>query len=370
MKIEHLTRKDYLTINPYSGINAIKKQLVENSALVVEDEDKFYGIITTNDIVQNPRTLIIDCLTIKTLIDSDFTVEQTLGLMNETHTDVLPVGKSEKIMGLVFKKDLFNYFAEYNTELENKIKERTQELEKAIMMKDIMFSVIAHDLRSPFNTILGFTELLIENIRKYDIEKTEKHLSSINSQAKNTYNLLDNLLNWAKSQTGQNAFNPVACNFSEICNVVIEQLKDSAKIKQISLNCFYSIDAFVYADKNMVETILRNIISNAIKFTEPNGDIDISTRLIHQFLEITISDTGIGLNENIKLNLFDLDFNNPQMGTANEKGTGLGLVLCKDFVEKNGGTIWVENKTGKGTEFKFTLPSYIGQDTKKEIGSA
>jgi len=365
MKIEHLTRKDYLTINPYSGINAVKKQLLEYSAIVVQDEEQFYGVLTTKDIVQNPRTLIIDCLTIKTLIDCEFTVEQTLSIMKNTQTDVLPVGKYEKMVGLVFKNDLYNYLDDYNAELERKIKERTQELEHAIASRDMMFSIIAHDLKSPFISMLGYLDILIKNIQKYGIDKVEKQLSTLSAQAKNAYSLLDNLLSWAKSNTRQFSCKPALCNISIICQEVIELLKDTAQIKDIQINCFYPAELNVYADKNMAETILRNILSNAIKFTKPTGKIDIYATPNNQFIEITVSDDGVGINERDRLNLFNPDSIKIQMGTANEKGTGLGLIICKDFVEKNGGQIWVGNKSERGTEVKFTLPKYNGQDNNK-----
>jgi len=114
MKIEHLVRRDYLTVNPYSGINAIKKQLLEYSAIVVQDEEQFYGVLSAKDILSNPRTLILDCLTNKTLIGFENTMEEVLGIMTKTNTDVLPVGKNDKILGLVFKDDLYNYITEYN----------------------------------------------------------------------------------------------------------------------------------------------------------------------------------------------------------------------------------------------------------------
>lgn len=358
MKIEHLTRKDYLTINPYSGINAIKKQLLEQAAIVVQDKEQFYGVITANDIIRNPKTLTIDCLTIKTLIDCESSIEQTLLLMNQSRTDVLPVGKHEKILGLVFKNDLYNYVADYNLELETKIKQRTQELENAVATKDMLFSIIAHDLRSPFNTILGFSDLLSKNIREYDIEKAESQITNIHLQAKKAYNLLDNLLIWAKSQTGQLAFAPICCDISIICLEVIELLKETAQRKDISLNSFHSNETNTWADKNMVETILRNVVSNAIKFTEPNGKIDIYSTPNKNFIEITVSDNGIGVNELDKSKLFNFKIIKNQTGTANEKGTGLGLMICKNLVEINGGKIWIENKASKGTDLKFSLPKY------------
>ena len=161
MKISHFIRRDFLTVNPYSGINAIKNQVLEHLAIVVQDdEEEFYGVLTTNDIAHNPKTLIIDCLTIKELIDGELSVEEVLHKMDTAKTDVLPVGENGKFVGLVFKNELYKYISDYNLELENTIMARTKELEAAIATKDLVFSIIAHDLKSPFNSILGFTELL------------------------------------------------------------------------------------------------------------------------------------------------------------------------------------------------------------------
>ena len=231
--------------------------------------------------------------------------------------------------------------------------------------KDLMFSIIAHDLRSPFSTILGFTNVLKNNSRDYKIEKSEKFICEMNAQAKQTFNLLENLLNWAKNQTGKIAFNPSYCNIDKISNEVIEQLKETAQIKNITIKSFYSKNA--NADKNMVEVILRNLISNAIKFTKNNGFVEVYSIVIDDYIEVTVADTGIGVDDKDKIKIFTIDENKTKLGTANEKGSGLGLVVCKDFIEKHHGKIWVEDKKGKGSLFKFTLPIHINEKTKDQV---
>ncbi|WP_372770135.1 ATP-binding protein [Lutibacter sp.] len=359
MKIEYFIRKDFITVNPYSGLNAIKKKLLENYAIAVQDDGGiFYGVLTTQDIVQNPKTLIIDCLTIKELVDCELSIEDTIYKMDTAKTDVLPVGENEKFIGLVFKNELYKYISDYNLELENIIKERTKELEEAIATKDLMFSLIAHDLKGPFNTILGFTKLLKDKLRNMDFEKAEKLISGMNAQARNTYNLLEDLLTWARDNSNKIAYNPILCNISSICDEVINQLKDIAQMKGITINSFHSPEVYAYADKNMVEVILRNIITNAIKFTERMGKIDVYSEPIVEFIEVSVSDNGIGIDEKIKANLFKSDFIESTPGTENEKGSGLGLVICKRFIERHQGEIWIENKTEKGTTIKFTLPIF------------
>ncbi|MBK5210290.1 MAG: CBS domain-containing protein [Flavobacteriaceae bacterium] len=359
MKIAHLIRKDFLTVEPYSSINAIKKQLLEHSAIVVKDEDgQFYGVLTEDDIVQNPKTLIIDCLTIKELVDCDESIEETILKMDTAKTDVLPVGENEKFIGLVFKNELYNYISDYNLELENVIKERTAELEEAIATKDLIFSIIAHDLKGPFNVILGFTGLLKDKLRSMDFEKSEKIISGMYAQARNTFNLLEDLLTWARDNSSKIGYNPAFCNISKICNDVIEQIEDSAQMKGITINLFHSQEVYAYADKNMIEVILRNLIMNAIKFTENGGKIDMFSMSEGEFVEITVSDNGTGIDEKLKSKLFKCNLNESKPGTANEKGSGLGLVICKRFVDRHQGEIWIENKTEKGSTFKFTLPIY------------
>ncbi|WP_299523591.1 ATP-binding protein [uncultured Lutibacter sp.] len=363
MKISHLIRKDFLTINPFYGLNAIKKELLERTALVVQDENQFYGVLTTSDIISNPKVLVIDCLSIKTLVDCQQSVQEVLSEMKIMNTDVLPVGKDEHFVGLVFKNELYKYISEYNLELETIIHERTLELKKTLETKDLMFSIIAHDLKSPFNTILGFTDILKGNLRNYEIEKSEKFIYEMNTQAKRTYNLLDNLLNWAKNQAGIIAFNPSYCNIGKISSEVIEQLEGTAQMKNITLKSFYSGNVNASVDKNMVEVILRNLIANAIKFTESNGLVEVYSMVIDDYIEVTVADTGIGVDDKDKIIIFTIDENKTKLGTANEKGSGLNLVVCKDFVDKHHGKIWVENKKDKGSLFKFTLPIKINKKT-------
>ncbi|PLX02747.1 MAG: hypothetical protein C0595_09485 [Marinilabiliales bacterium] len=229
-------------------------------------------------------------------------------------------------------------------------------LEELNITKDKLFSIIAHDLRSPFNNILGFSDLLINNLKDYKIAQQERYLGIINSSAKNTLVLLDNLLNWANSQTGNIDFNPKKLILSSVVSEIIELSNTVAITKDISLihNCPQDIE--VSTDEDMLKAVLRNLISNAIKFTNPGGKISVIAIKGQNQIEITVSDNGVGMNENTKNKLFRIETNESTNGTANEKGSGLGLILCKEFVEKQGGKIWVESEEGKRSDFKFTLP--------------
>ncbi len=243
-----------------------------------------------------------------------------------------------------------------NKESELKLKESDNQLREINSTKDKLFSIIAHDLKSPFTSILGFSELLNENIRTYDIEKTEKFIAQIYSGSKFCLALLENLLDWAKTQTGQIDFKPEKLKLQPIIKEVVDTLDSSAKIKGISLNHFQSDDIDVFADTNMLKTILRNLISNAIKFTNTGGKISIYIISYQGQIEFTVSDNGVGMDKETINKLFQIGTNYTIPGTANEKGSGLGLILCKEFLEKHGERIWVESELRKRSEFKFTLP--------------
>ncbi|MEX1383790.1 ATP-binding protein [Lutibacter sp.] len=368
MKIEHLIRRDFSIVNPFYGVNTIKKELLERRALVVQDENQFYGVLTTNDLVKNSKVLVIDCLSIKNLVDFKKSVQEVLLEMKVSNTDVLPVGKEGNFIGLVFKNELYNYVSEYNLELETIIKEQTEELKKTLETKDLMFSIIAHDLRSPFNIILGYSDILKNNLRNYKIEKSERLINQMNARTQMTLNLLDNLLNWSKNQSGKLIVNPSFFNIGTVSDQIIAELKETAQMKKITLRSFYPEGLDVSADKNMVKVILRNLISNAIKFTKNNGLVEVYSMAIDEYIEVTVSDTGIGVDDKNKTLIFTIDENKTKLGTADEKGSGLGLVICKDFVESHHGKIWVEDNKDEGSLFKFTLPTqFVKGSTIKKI---
>lgn len=237
-------------------------------------------------------------------------------------------------------------------------KKTENSLKELIATKDKLFSIIAHDLRSPFNGIIGFSELLIENSNDILLEDSEQYIKIINSAAKNTLILLDNLLNWAKSQTGQLSFNPEKVLLSEVVQEIITLSKTIAKSKNIALEYAGTDNLEIFVDVNMLNTVLRNLISNAIKFTNVGGHIKVSAALKQDQVEITISDNGIGINKEKLTKLFSISSNTTTLGTEDENGSGLGLVLCKEFIQKNNGDIWVESEENKGSNFIFTLPTY------------
>ena len=242
--------------------------------------------------------------------------------------------------------------------IDQKLIESEQNQRELNATKDKLISIISHDLRSPFTSIIGLTNLLplIYNDTHQDIEKAESIAEMINLSAQNTLVLLDNLLDWTRSQTGKIEFRPSLFNLEPIIIETFRLLDSAAEVKNISLNYSPSISVEVYADKNMLTTVLRNLISNAIKFTHKKGEIDVSAIQKESVLEITVQDNGIGIHKDIQKKLFQIEKSLTTKGTENEKGSGLGLLICKEFINKHGGEIWVDSEIAKGTAFKFTLP--------------
>lgn len=236
------------------------------------------------------------------------------------------------------------------------IKIQNEELQQLNATKSKFFSIIAHDLKSPFNSIMGFSELLVEQIKEKNFNGTEKYAEIILLSSRRAINLLRNLMEWARSQTGQIKFYPKRFDLSAFMIEATQMFDDIAGQKDIKLKKEFPIKALVFADQAMVNTVLRNLISNAIKFTKPGGVITISVKEEKNECVVAVKDNGIGIPESQINKLFRIDENYSTRGTANETGTGLGLILCKEFIEKHHGKIRVESEEGKGSTFYFTLP--------------
>ena len=236
------------------------------------------------------------------------------------------------------------------------VKKQNEELLKLNADKDRFMTILAHDLKSPFNTILGFLDLLSANLRRYSLDKIEGQINIINSSAKQTFVLLENILTWIRSNSGKIPFSPENILFWNSCNDVVESLRNTAKNKNISIKVQAIEEISIFADNNILKTILRNLISNAIKFTDICGAIEIFAEKNSTELTVTISDNGIGIKPEIISKIFDISYKTSTEGTSKEMGTGLGLIICKEFVEKHSGKIWVESEQNIGSKFKFTIP--------------
>jgi two-component system, sensor histidine kinase and response regulator len=230
------------------------------------------------------------------------------------------------------------------------------ELKAANASKDKFFSIIAHDLKNPFNGIIGLSSLLIDDYDSFPVAEQKEFIQNIRDTAENTFRLLQNLLEWSQTQTGKIHFEPVQFSLTSITTEIVDLVKTSAGNKNIVLRSAISPETVVFADKNMINTVIRNLLLNAVKFTRSGGMILLSARNAGNMVEISVTDNGVGISpENFK-KLFCIDCNMISYGTNGEQGTGLGLILCKEFIEKNAGTIRVESEVGLGSTFTISVP--------------
>ncbi|MCU7510917.1 MAG: PAS domain S-box protein [Ignavibacteria bacterium] len=281
---------------------------------------------------------------------------------------------SEQIASAIYKKTVEQELLEYTTDLQTHrylLEQRTEELtelnkqleksekelQESLSEKDRFFSIIAHDLKSPFNGLMGFTNLLMQDFEQFSTGEVKNFIVHINTSVKNIYNLIENLLDWSRIQTGRMEFNPEALSLPGQVKPVFSLLKNNAITKGIKLEQRINKDIAVFADEKMLHCVLQNLISNAIKFTNPDGKITIAATKEDGHVKVSVTDTGVGIHSASLDKLFKIDSNLSTEGTAHEKGTGLGLILCKEFIEKNGGSISVDSKLNKGTTFTFTLPA-------------
>ncbi|MCK9211395.1 MAG: ABC transporter substrate-binding protein [Ignavibacteriaceae bacterium] len=239
---------------------------------------------------------------------------------------------------------------------EEELRQFAEELKNLNANKDKLFSIIAHDLRSPFFALLGLGEILSNEIDSLTKDEIKKFSTDLYNAIYTQFKFLENILEWARLQLGKIDFNPSKVNLYNNIVVVFNRLAGVAERKNIRLINEVDETVMVYSDENVLQSILHNLISNGIKFTRENGEIKISSIQKDSFINIIVRDNGVGIKQEDLPKLFAIDQQYSQKGTANERGTGLGLVICKELVEKHGGKIWVESEAGKGTIFTFSIP--------------
>jgi two-component system, sensor histidine kinase and response regulator len=239
---------------------------------------------------------------------------------------------------------------------EQELRNTANELQQLVRMKDKLFSIIGHDLRNPIGSFMMMLETVVDDETDMEVEKIKEYLRKMKNVSKNTYQLLDNLLTWARSQQKMVKFEPMKMKIINSIETNIKILTEIAKNKGITLTHEVDPELTAYFDANSISTVVRNLISNALKFTEEKGQIIVRGKTIDNYAMISVIDTGVGMSEENVKKLFRQDQIFSTWGTGGEKGTGLGLLLCKDFVEGNGGKICVESEVGKGTTFYFTIP--------------
>jgi signal transduction histidine kinase len=239
--------------------------------------------------------------------------------------------------------------------------QQRRQLEQLNASKDTFLSMIAHDLRSPFSALQHLIHLTAEQITASGHTTLEQTMKLIETSTDNLHALLENLLTWSRIQRGVMEYHPHTMDVHVIVTRNVELLASNAEQKQMSLKNMVAEQLLVSADMDMIDAVVRNLISNALKFTEAGGSIEVRATHDERHVTVSVSDTGIGIAEEHLSKLFRIDAKYKRLGTAREKGTGLGLILCKEFVEQHGGTIRVESEVGKGTTFSFTLPKVLGK---------
>ncbi len=237
-----------------------------------------------------------------------------------------------------------------------KIRENENELRISNATKDKFFSIIAHDLRSPFTALLSLSDILLKHYKELDDETRMEYIGMIYESSENTFKLIENLLQWSRIQRGTIEISPEEFKVCDVVNRTIDIVKQPASNKGLEIDSCVNTDLKVYADANMFETIVRNLLMNSIKFTKPGGKITVEAELIGDQVHTIVTDTGIGMNEKAMEKLFKVEENKSTPGTSGEAGTGLGLILCKEFITINKGDITVESEVGKGSTFTIILP--------------
>jgi len=237
-----------------------------------------------------------------------------------------------------------------------KLKYSQEQLQTANLAKDKFFSIIAHDLRAPVGNLGNGLDLIVKKFGEYEDEKKLRLMNQLRHSAKRVCDLLENLLYWARSQRNEIDYRPENIDLRKIVEENIRLFSGIAKDKSVFLHSEISEDIPAYADADMAMLIVRNLISNALKFTDESGEIRVKAVSGGYFAEVSVADSGVGISKEDMKKLFNFNRHFTTYGTRNEKGSGLGLVLCNEFVRKNGGEIWVRSEDGEGSEFKFTLP--------------
>jgi Signal transduction histidine kinase len=350
---------DFLEMQGYQNI-----QTLDDSREVLATVDSFnpdiilldlsMPYLTGFDIMEQLKTVVPASTYLPILV---LTADVTL----ESKRKALQSGASDF---LTKPFDLIELQARVNTHLQIKFKneqinEYAEKLEKLVATKDKFFSIIAHDLRNPFVGIENFVKIILK-FGNYDPKEMEAQLHTIYSTAQQGHELLENLLRWARSQTDSIEIDPEVFRLFDAVNNCCVLIHPHSENKGIKLINAVSDEILLETDQDMLETVLRNLLSNAIKFTPEGGSVTISAVALDGKVEVSVIDTGIGIEDEDKINLFRIDKNlQSRKGTLGEKGSGLGLILCKEFIDKLQGDIRVESQTGRGTTFTFALPYIV-----------
>jgi len=332
----------------------------------VEVNDQFYTLLgfEKNEVIGKTAielgiltTEAMDAVMLKA--DTKGNVTDVDTVLKAKNGEIKHVQMSAENIYVQDKKYRFTYVHDI-TEIkkaEKEIRLKNKELSKLNAEKDKFFSIIAHDLRSPFNGFLGLTEIMAVDLPNLTMNQIQEFVVKLSKSATNLFRLLNNLLEWSQIQKGSIRFVPATLRLRSLFDESIALLRESARIKEIEIVLNIAEGLEIIADMNMLQIIIRNLVSNAIKFTPKGGKVNISAKLNKDnSVEISVKDNGIGMSQQLINDLFRIDIQTVRKGTEGELSTGLGLLLCKEFVEKHDGKIWIESIVGSGTTFNFSLP--------------
>jgi signal transduction histidine kinase len=347
---EELRRTSQLSTSP-----ANIKKLVQKNLELKESELKL--IYINNSLIVEIRKLIDE---IKSNIKSQETEHNNTFLNSVRHsTDFLQNTLVVLMLLACILAGYILFLAYKNNKFQEHIISLNQKVTKDSIEKDKFFSIIGHDLMNPFNALLGFSEMLNEAVKKNQHEELSECSSAVHQSAKRIYNLLQNLLVWSRMQNGKMKYSPRSVKIDELISDTMMILIPVARNKEINLAWDVKDDIMVTLDTNMIGSVLQNLVTNAIKFTERGGNVSVSAFVESDNLNFVVSDSGVGMEEEQLQKLFKLDKTASSRGTDDEVGTGLGLIISKEFVELHHGKIWAESTLGEGSRFCFSIP-FVG----------
>ncbi|MFC2151779.1 ATP-binding protein [Bacteroidota bacterium] len=352
-KIESLEKAQDIIFDQFKSLELQRIELEKQQKKLEDDSEKFRG--RTIDLFGK----MVDLKKAKKTIDQQNKKLELQQKEIEKH-QILLENSSDKFRERtieLFGKMIDLKKAKKTISLQKEEIENHRELLKELnASKDKFFSIIAHDLRNPIAGFLNLTEILTNNFDVFSEKESKEFIEVMNQASKQLYNLMENLLQWSRAQTGSITYEPKFISVKRMVDDTVDALMINIENKRIKVNVSVDEKTAVYVDENMITTVIRNLISNAIKFSNPEGLISVRCTQQDTFVEVSIVDNGVGIKKEDQKKLFRIDHHVTTVGTSEEKGTGLGLILCKEFVEKNGGKIWVESDINKGSSFTFTLP--------------
>jgi signal transduction histidine kinase len=343
----------------------------DNYDYLTKEDEKNTSIKKVRHSISRRPALYTFLILICGIFVGEMLVDSLIRVLHPYSIFVTTIIDSALLIASVFPLLYFLVFRPFRTHIrerlqsEKEIKLKNEELKKLNSEKDKFFSILAHDLRGPLGAFMELTEMLADDSQDLTPDQKKDLSLDMNHSARNIFNLLENLLEWSKMQGGLNKFKPRLIGLIEEVNESTKIFIESVRNKAIELAVDIPIEQKVFADANMIKTVIRNLVSNAIKFTPKGGKITISaTHEENNTSVIAVKDSGIGMTNAMVYNLFRLDSKSGRRGTEGESSNGLGLLLCKEFIEKHGGRIWVESEEGKGSVFYFTIPYHANQKEK------